>query len=48
MNGVDIGDGIRIDIPDETDLDHQFNGKNGAVREILVDDAGAATGGRWI
>ncbi|MGQ3413107.1 hypothetical protein ACT4ML_12690 [Natrinema sp. LN54] len=39
------GDRVRVDIPDETDPDHdQYHGRHGTIVEILEDDAGAETG----
>ena len=45
MKGFDEGDRIRVDIPDETDPDHErIHGLRGQVIEVLEDDAGATTG----
>ena len=45
MPEFDVGDQVRIDIPDETDPDHdQHHGKHGQVVEILEDEAGTLTG----
>ncbi|QCC52832.1 hypothetical protein [Halapricum salinum] len=39
------GDRVRIDIPDETDPDHdRYHGAHGTVVEVLTDDAGRETG----
>lgn len=39
------GDRVRVDIPDETDPDHEiYHGRHGFVRNILTDDAGKAVG----
>ena len=38
------GDRIRVDIPDETDLDYHHHGKHGTVIETISDDAGEETG----
>lgn len=39
------GDRVRIDIPDETDPDHeQHHGSLGTVVEVFRDDAGRETG----
>jgi ribosomal protein L21E len=39
------GDGVRIDIPDETDPDHsQYHGKHGTIVSIIEDHAGKVTG----
>jgi len=40
-----IGDRVRIDIPDETDTDHeQLHNRHGEVIDILEDDADNLTG----
>lgn len=44
MCQFDIGDRVRVDIPDETDIDHHWHGAHGTVVEILADQAGAITG----
>lgn len=45
MKRFDPGDTVRIDIPDETDPDHELlHGKRGMVIKVLSDDAGAVTG----
>jgi ribosomal protein L21E len=44
MENTDKGDRIRIDIPDETDPDHQYHGEHGVVVKVLSDDAGEVTG----
>lgn len=39
------GDRVRIDIPDETDPDHEpYHGVHGRVTAILTDDVGEVTG----
>jgi len=39
------GDRVRVDIPDETDPDHErYHGVQGTVVAVLVDDAGQTTG----
>jgi len=44
MRRFDPGDSVRIDIPDETDPDHdRLHGRRGTVVEIISDDAGAVT-----
>lgn len=41
------GDSVRIDIPDQTDPDHDsFHGRKGEVIEVLEDDASMTTGDR--
>lgn len=45
MKRFDEGDRIRLDLPDETDPDHdRLHGLHGQVVEILEDDAGTTTG----
>jgi len=45
MRRFDIGDEVRIDIPDETDPDHErLHGRRGTILEVISDDAGAMTG----
>ena len=39
MENTDKGDRIRIDIPDETDPNHQYHGEHGVVVKTLSDDA---------
>lgn len=40
-----VGDNVRIDIPDETDPDHtRLHGRCGEIVAILEDDAGDVTG----
>lgn len=44
VNRFEIGDKVRIDIPDETDPDfEEFHGQRGEVIRILHDDAGVET-----
>lgn len=38
------GDRVRIDIPDETDPDHQHHGHHGEVTSVHRDNAGDTTG----
>lgn len=41
----EVGDRVRIDIPDETDLDHdRLHGRRGEIVAVLEDDAGSVTG----
>lgn len=35
----EVGERVRIDIPDETDPDFQYHGKNGEIISIISDDA---------
>jgi len=45
MQHFSKGDRVRIDIPDETDPDHeQYHGVHGHVVRVLTDDAEAVTG----
>jgi len=45
MRRFDIGDDVRIDIPDETDPDHKrLHGGRGTIIQLLEDDAGVVTG----
>lgn len=38
------GDRVRIDIPDETDPDHDLHGEHGKVVTVIRDDAADVTG----
>ena len=41
----DVGDRVRVDIPDETDPDHdRYHGEHGQIVDILEDEAGTLTG----
>lgn len=45
MQGFVVGDRVRIDIPDETDPDHEvYHGSHGQVIEILSDAGHSVTG----
>lgn len=45
MRRFRAGDRIRVDIPDETDPDHDpFHGRQGTVVKVYSDDAGDETG----
>jgi len=45
MDSFSEGDRVRIDIPDETDPDHDaYHGVHGEIMRALSDDAGAVTG----
>ena len=45
MPEYNTGDRVRIDIPDETDPDHdQYHGKHGRIVDVLNDEAGTLTG----
>lgn len=41
---LSVGDRVRIDIPDETDPDHDLHGEHGRVVDVISDDAGSVTG----
>lgn len=41
---LNVGDRVRIDIPDETDPDHKHHGKNGEIIAMVSDEASAVTG----
>ena len=44
MQRLSKGDRVRIDIPDETDPDHQeYHGKHGRIVAVLSDDADSLT-----
>lgn len=39
------GDRVRVDIPDETDPDHdRYHGKHGSIVAVIGDDANLVTG----
>lgn len=41
----DIGDRVRIDIPDTSDPDYEaYHGQHGTVADSITDDAGRETG----
>ncbi len=45
MQRFSTGDRVRVDIPDESDPDHdQYHGEHGRVTALLSDDADAVTG----
>ena len=45
MSECDVGERVRIDVPDETDPYHeQYHGKHGQIADILEDEAGSLTG----
>jgi ribosomal protein L21E len=45
MPRFETGDRVRIDIPDETDTDHDaFHGEHGTITDVIEDDAGEITG----
>ena len=45
MAAFEVGDRVRIDIPDEQDPDfEQYHDRVGKIKEIMPDDAGDSTG----
>lgn len=45
MKRFEVGDSVRIDIPDETDPDYErLHDHHGTIVEIISDDADALTG----
>lgn len=45
MQRFTVGDRVRIDIPDESDPDHErLHGEVGEIVQVLEDDAGTETG----
>lgn len=44
MGSFNIGDRVRIDIPNENDPDHRYHAEHGTVTNIISDDAGETTG----
>lgn len=45
MAQFEVGDRVRVDIPDERDPDHdRYHCAHGTVIEVVEDDAGAETG----
>lgn len=44
MPDWEVGDRVRIDIPDETDVDHGLHGTHGVVVDVIRDKAGEVTG----
>lgn len=44
MGSFDKGSRVRIDIPDESDADHELHGEHGTVIEVIRDDASDVTG----
>lgn len=44
MTAFEEGSRVRIDIPDETDADHELHGEHGRVIEVIHDDASEVTG----
>jgi hypothetical protein len=45
MSGFTTGDRVRVDIPDETDPDHdRYHGLHATVVEVLEDDVSEITG----
>ena len=45
MRRFEVGDGVRVDIPDMDDPDFdRYHDRNGEVVEVIEDDAGQTTG----
>lgn len=44
MTAFEEGSRVRIDIPDETDADHELHGEHGRIVEVIRDDASEVTG----
>lgn len=45
MSGFEVGDRVRLDIPDQDDPDFErLHGQTGEIKETLKDDAGLSTG----
>jgi len=45
VNRFEVGDRVRVDIPDQTDPDHDpFHGLHGTVVEVSSDDAALVNG----
>lgn len=45
MSAFEVGDQVRIDIPDRDDPDYdRYHGKDGKIVNITTDDAGLETG----
>lgn len=45
MRRFEVGDQVRVDIPDKSDPDHErLHRKRGTLVDILEDDAGKVTG----
>jgi len=44
MEPLDEGARVRIDIPDETDPDHELHGEHDTIVDVIRDDAGKSTG----
>lgn len=39
-----VGDRVRVAIPDASDPDHRYHGKTGRIEEVLQDDLSQITG----
>ena len=45
MRRFDVGDRVGVDLPNESDPDHDaYHGRHGTVAAIIDDDAGVETG----
>lgn len=40
----DVGDRVRVSIPDPSDPDHMYHGATGEIVDVLKDDLGEVTG----
>lgn len=45
MGSHDVGDRVRIDIPGESDSNHQYPAEHETITNIISDDAGEPTKG---
>lgn len=44
MSPYQVGDEIRVDIPDPSDSDHRYHGETGTIVDVSEDDLGGLTG----
>lgn len=44
MSILQVGDKVKVNIPDSSDPDHRYHGEIGTVTAIIVDDLGQLTG----
>lgn len=44
MNQFTVGDRVRIDIPNQTDIDYELHGRQGEVIDLIEDEAASMTG----
>lgn len=40
----EVGDSVRVDIPDESDPEHHLHGRHGKVSEVFEDDGNKLVG----